>query len=282
MPMLALEPNAQISSSTDSPWLNLNVDEVMKRLDVLGNDPSLIDQDALPLCNEATFYHHVLQHNLQHNVRTVITAAQDLLKHGTCALGDLKITAGSSLLQSDYPKLLTKLQADWMLLTALCDSFHLGGHDYAGKPNRGSGSTYKKRIDWYEKSGLYKNKGIQDFDLAPLLLSSSDKMEIITTMNKAVADNSGRVHISLDITEAMIRTDRLEKHTISLEPNPPFDPSRPEGPRLVLDPNNGLTFTYWSWGKNHNWSELLVPPPFFMTIDAFFTNLDSVVIAPYD
>jgi hypothetical protein len=276
--MLALAPNAQISTSTKSSWKHLDEKTVMDRLNELSNTPNganLIDQGANSLCGEATFYHHIIQRAPE----KFFTMGEALFRDGICRLGELKINPRPKLKNANYSTIKDEYvsttpnfipvppQADWMLLTALRDSHNFWSHDYEGRPDqtKAEGSTFKERYRWYKQSGLYKNEEVQDL-LNPLDLSASEEIELVNAITKTRSN-----HISMDINEAMIRTGFDGQHTISLESPLLYDPL-----------TNSVTFTYWSWGGKHNWDEFLAPKPLFMTINHFVTNLDSVVIAPYD
>jgi hypothetical protein len=269
--MLALDPNAQVLSSPKSAWPHLDAEEVIARLLVLMKYPNMINQGALGLCGEATFFHHVLQRDPYQ----VFATALDLLNNGVGKLGDLKITPHKRLRHANYPKNKAAYvpqgehktpyppQADWMLLTALRDTFNTF-HHYEGRPEQSmaESSTAEERVKWYDQCGLYIRSEIHPVDPGPL-----DTIEVI----KKALEKTNTNHISLNIKQAMIRAGK-RNHTISLESE-------------IDVINNSVKFQYWSWGfDNFDCNYFLTPthdPTPFMTVKKFMDNFLSAIIAPY-
>lgn len=237
--MIALAPNAQITSSTKSSWPRLDEKTVIDRIDELKKHPNLIDQGALGLCGEAAFFHHVLQR------RPILfgSMAKLLFMDGIGFIGDLVIRPDwifPDLRNADYPAIVAARlieqaldptlasippQADWMVLSALRDSEN-AFLDYQGTPQEtiSDGSYFEDELfQWYKKSGLYTLVTLDtDTDLAHV------KTSVLKTTNN---------HIALRVNIEMIQVD-TGNHIISLE-----------SPLLIDEVNDSVIFDYWTWGE---------------------------------
>lgn len=244
--MLASAPDVNLPSSLPSSWPHLNEQIVINRIGALKANPNLIDQGALGLCGEAAFFHHVLQ-------RCPIrfgAMAKLLFMDGTGWLNDLKIHPDSDLRNADYPVIVTDRlfeiqealdeeparhlseipdQADWMILSSLCDSENLV-FDFEGGPHEpiAEGTYFWQMKKWYLKSKLYKTV-------------SAYTNDDITAIQSEILKTNGN-HITLNIKTKMISESYgfFERHFITLE-SP-----------LIIDPiNDSVSFTYWTWGRNY-------------------------------
>jgi hypothetical protein len=223
--MLALEPKAQVQSSAKSVWPHLDADTVMNRVDALKKNPNLINQGALGLCGEATFYHHVLQR------RPILfgSMAKLLFMDGIGFIGDLMIKPDDDLLEADYIQIAANSpgvppQTDWMVLSALRDTEN-EFLDFQGTPEEdwSDSSDIGERYWWYQKSKLYTHVRLDtDTDLAHIMAS------LLKTPSN---------HVALRVKEEMLQPG-IGRHVISLESALVFD--------LALAT---VTFNYWTWGN---------------------------------
>lgn len=261
--MIALEPTVQIPASTKSVWPHLNADTVLNRLDELRQDPNLIDQGALGLCGEATFFHHVLRRDPV----GFVAMAQVLLMSGIGVLGKLVIRPDFDLRLANYPMIdaarvaeialdprLAPMppQADWMVLSALRDTEN-ELWDFEGTPGESvaEGSNFQELFEWYQKSELYTSVIIdEDTDLAHV------KTSILKTPSN---------HIALRIRVTMIQTG-TGNHIISLA-----------SPFVIDEVNQKVTFTYWTWGRSASDPKNTAT----LTLNAFTNTYLGAIIATF-
>lgn len=217
------------AGGTKSRWPNLDKTTVMNRLEALRNDADLIDQAALGLCGEATFYHHVIQRD----PAKFYSMATALYGAGIGFIGKLKIDPDSDLRSADYSGIVAKrgnkkppipVQADWMLLSALRDTEN-EFLDYEGTPEESMalGSDFSERFDWYVKSQLYTS------------VTKDDDTDFSHVTNNLI--KTANNHISLRIDVALIQPGSTGGHVIALE-----------SPFVFDEANDKVTFDYWSWG----------------------------------
>jgi hypothetical protein len=291
--MLALEPNALILSSDERFWWYLDVHVVMDRVNELVNNADLINQGALGLCGEATFYHHIFQRAPDR----VFPMAETLLHKGFVVLGKQEIRPRLTLLKADYPAITAAYvpkpthytpmppQADWMLLTALRDTYNVLSHHYEGRQDQSAaeGSTLQQKFEWHKNSELYSD-GV--FPI-PELGGSVTKAVIFRDLKKKPNN-----HISMDVDLAMIRGGQTGCHTISLESVLTF--KNASGDQITTEdydelPNNfvysTVSFKYWSWGDqprpNNYWLTDAHDPTVVLTFDDFVKYFDGAIVAPY-
>jgi hypothetical protein len=255
--MLAIQPSAKLSAAMKSSWPHLDADTVMKRVDVLKNNPNLIDQGALGLCGEATFFHHILQRD----PLGFVAFAKLMFMDAVGFVGNFKIqpdTGMFNLTDADYGAIVAARgttyppippQADWMVLSALRDSEN-EILDYQGSPseNFADGSDFLELFQWHQKSGLY----------------TSVTMDVNTDLYHASANviKDASTHIALRIKEAMIQPGDAY-HIISLE-----------SPMTVNLQNSTVSFDYWSWAY---------PSPLTLTLTytQFTDNYLGAIIAKF-
>jgi hypothetical protein len=238
MPMLALDPNVQIPTASKSSWTGLDEKTVMNRIDELKHDANAIEQGSLGLCGEAAFFHHVLQ--LQPALFG--SMAKSLFMTGWGFLKDITIHPRPGLLNNNYLTIRAAdrsipSQADWMVLSALCDSsnYVLG---FTGEAHEEIASmTFPDTLmSWYEKCGLYKSVSVDGWgvDLIGLGLGTN----LATYLANVV--KTERTHITMLIRRVMLLpgTNPLILHYITLESAFSFNQS-----------DSTVTFRYWSWGE---------------------------------
>jgi hypothetical protein len=236
--MLALESSLQFAMSTKSSWPHLDEMTVMNRIDELKKDPNLIDQGSLGLCGEAAFFHHALQRN------PVLfgSMAKLLFMDGWGFLKDITIHPDSDLLDKDYSAIRTAdpsipYQADWMVLSALCDSsnyvfdFEGEAHEYVAV------MTYPSTLmNWYKKCGLYNSVSVDGWgvDLVALAAATNPATDLANVVK------TNNTHITMLIRKVMIAPGSNPSilHYITLE-----------SPFLFNQSNSTVTFDYWSWGQ---------------------------------
>jgi hypothetical protein len=233
--MLALEAGAKITSAAKSSWPHLDEHTVMSRVTDLKTNPNLIKQGALPLCGEAAFFHHVLQR------RPLVLGvmAKLLFMDGIGFLGDLVIRPDDDLLNANYGQIVADRgnesppippQADWMMLSALCDTANYL-IDFEGKPQEQvAGITGPSTLrSWYEDSRLYKKVELEL--TTPFSSLESDLANVVKTSS---------THITLLIKTRLINStaNPLEAHYITLETALAFNSSA-----------QTVTFDYWTWGN---------------------------------
>jgi hypothetical protein len=242
------------SGGSKSKWPHLDKATVTTRLQALKADANLVDQGALGLCGEATFYHHVIQRDGD----KFYSCANAVLNAGIGFIGDLKIDPDSDLRHADYGAIVAKRgstkppippQADWMMLAALRDTEN-EFLDYEGTPEESmaEGSDFSERYDWYKKSNLYS---------AVIADDNTDFNHVKTAIVKR-ADN----HISLRIDVALISSGQKGGHVIALE-----------SPFVFDEANDKVTFDYWTWGQPVRKCET--------TIANFKANYKGAIIATF-
>jgi hypothetical protein len=265
--MLALESSLQFATPTKSSWPHLDENTVIDRLLLLAEHPDLIYQGANGLCGEATFFHHLLQRALNKGLFFKMGSA--LFRDGVCSLGELKIDPRPRLLESDYPQIVADRgstlppiapQADWMLLTALRDSFNFWSHHYEGKPEQSSAES-------------------SSVDAPPI-----SKNAIFHTVRKTSTN-----HILLGINLGMIVAGANEEHVISLESELVFKdtlgqviPTNDDSISPSESTNWSVTFDYWTWGEQPRPNNFRLGNNAILTFDGFQTHLRTAIIAPYD
>lgn len=240
--MFASTPDVQQSASLVSSWPHLDEQTVMNRVGALKANPDLLDQGALGLCGEATFVRHVIQRS------PVLFGAMAklLFMDGWGFVHDLAIHPDSDLRNANYGAIVaartTEIaqaltenparylgpmppQADWMILSSLCDSENVV-LDFEGGPHEwlSWGSFYWQYDDWYLKSKLYN--AVTKYDDNNVASIQSD---VIKTHNN---------HIILSIYTHMIDKTATGRHIISLE-----------SPILIDVLNDNVSFDYWTWGE---------------------------------
>jgi hypothetical protein len=284
--MLALESSLQFVTSTKSSWPHLDENTVIDRLRFLAEHPNLIYQGANGLCGEATFYHHLLQRAV--NKGLFFTMGSALFRDGVCNVGELKIDPRPRLLESDYSQIVTDRgstlppiapQADWMLLTALRDSFNFWSHHYEGKPEQSSAesSSVADQLKWYRRCRLYRSSEV-DFVATTHDAPPISKNAIFHTVRKTSTN-----HILLGINLGMIVAGTDEDHAISLESELVFKdtlgqviPTDDDSISPSESSNWTVSFSYWTWAQE---------PP-YATVDMSFDNfskyLHAAIVAPYD
>lgn len=251
--MLACEPNVQITSSMKSSWPHLDEKIVMSRLDDLKRNPNLVNQGSLGLCGEAAFFRHVLQRR----PTLFVHAAKLLFAEGWGFVNNLVIHPDSDLRNADYSAIVaafpTKVippQADWMVLSALCDTENLI-LDFEGTPaeNYADGTYFFQMSKWYQKSQLYTLVTKDEDD---------DLIHIKTSVLKT-ANN----HIVLNIRTAMIQPGSIGRHFITLE-----------SPFLIDEQNDSVSFDYWTWGH-------ATVDSASVTVENFTNNYLGAIIATF-
>jgi hypothetical protein len=253
--MLAIEPKAHIASTKKSSWLHLDETTVMNRVEVLKKYPNLINQGALGLCGEAAFFRHVLQR------RPLLfgVMAELLFMDGWGFVGDLVIHPDSDLRDADYPQIVADRgstfppipeQADWMVMSALCDTENLI-LDFEGTPSESyaDGAYFSQMVQWYRKSRLYTSvTQDDDTDLAHV------KTNVLKTANS---------HIVLWIRTAMIQSGSSGRHFITLET-----------PMVIDEQHDSIYFDYWTWGHATSDGASL-------TVTKFMDNYLGAIIATF-
>jgi hypothetical protein len=251
--MIALESNAQLPTSIGSVWPHLDANTVMNRIAVLKSNPNLIKQGSLGLCGEAAFFHHVLKRN----PIVFSSMAKLLFMDGWGFVGNLTIHPDSDLRNADYAAIVAAFptktippQADWMVLSALCDTGNLI-LDFEGKPdeNYADGAYFSQILTWYEKSQLYTLVEKDDDD---------DLNHIKTNVIKR-ANN----HIMLFIKTAMIHPTSSGRHFITLET-----------PFIIDEANDSVYFDYWTWGNPTSTGAIL-------TVAEFTNNYLGAIVATF-
>jgi hypothetical protein len=261
--MIALEPTVQIPASAKSVWPHLNADTVLNRLDELRQDPNLIDQGALGLCGEATFFHHVLRRDPV----GFVAMAQVLLMSGIGVLGKLVIRPDFDLRLANYPMIdaarvaaialdptLAPMppQADWMVLSALRDTEN-EILDFEGTPGESvaEGSNFQELFEWHQKSELYTSVTKDE---------NTDLAHVKTSVLKTPSN-----HIALRIRVAMIQSG-TGNHIISLA-----------SPFMIDEVNKKVTFTYWTWGRSASDPKNTAN----LTLNAFTNTYLGAIIATF-
>jgi hypothetical protein len=237
--MLALQSTTTFSSTLKSSWPHLDEKTVMNRVDLLKKNPNQITQAGLPCCAEAAFFHHVLQR------RPVVfdTMAKLLFKTGIGFIGDLVIRPDEDLLEADYAQSVLDNdagdlpeQADWMVLSALCDTTNI--FDFEGTPGElvagASGGLPTTVRDWYQKSKLYKSVELEIS--VPFTSPDEDLVKVVKTANN---------HITLLIRMPMLKSlmssspSSATLHYITVEKAFTFDTTL-----------KTITFDLWTWGES--------------------------------
>jgi hypothetical protein len=184
-------------------WPSLNKALVVARLNDLKGNANLFDQGNVGLCTAAAFYHHTIQKDpLQFHL-----FATGLYAQGLGFLGKLKIASGDDLRNMDYNILANRFgtmppQADWMLMSALCDSANWF-FDFEGTPDEDTAinTSAGEMSDWYRQTGFY----------ATIAFSKDRDIKEIKKIKKT-ADN----HISLWVAIRLLGDARNSTHMINL------------------------------------------------------------------
>lgn len=227
-PTSAGELSAGGPLTTRKAWPKLNEDVVITRIRDLTANANLINQGTVGLCTAAAFFHHIIQKESA----KFDSFAKALYGGGIGFLGNLKVNPSVDLRNADYAALAARFpgmppQADWMLMSSVRDSFNWL-LDFEGAPDEETAmSTSAKELsDWYTRTGFYSN----------VTYDGSDRSLTRIKAIKKTATN----HVALWIDIALIQPSQLgkEAHILTLE-----------GPIVIDEVNNQITFDYWTWGQ---------------------------------
>lgn len=218
----ATSPSAPLT--TRKAWPKLDGNTVLTRIEKLSGNANLFDQGAVGLCTAAAFFHHIIQKNSSE----FESFAKSLYGAGLGFLGKFKIAPDSDLRNVDYSALATKFpglppQADWMLMSSIRDSENWF-FDFEGAPDESTAiSTSAKELsEWYKKTGFYSD----------VTYSDNRSLASIKAIQKTASN-----HIAIWIKIPLLQPGTAT-HIITLE-----------GPIKIDEPNDNVTFDYWTWGQ---------------------------------
>ncbi|BBH18671.1 hypothetical protein Back11_00160 [Paenibacillus baekrokdamisoli] len=210
--------------TTRKAWPKLDSSTVLTRINDLKGNANLFDQGKVGLCTAAAFYHHVIQKN----ATEFELFAKALYGGGIGFLGKLKVNPGSDLRNTDYSALAAEFpgmprQAEWMLMSSVRDSENWF-FDYEGAPDESTSikTSAIELSEWYTKTGFYSG----------VTYSDDTSLAKIKAIQKTATN-----HIALYIRIPLLQPG-TSTHIITLE-----------GPITIDEPNDKVTFDYWTWGQ---------------------------------
>ncbi len=245
------------SESPESPltarkaWPKLDSNQVLTRIHDLADNANLFNQGAIGLCTTAVFYHHIIQKEPQE----FTSFANALYGAGIGFLGALKVSPDYDLRNADYASLAAQStnfppQADWMLMASIRDSENWF-FDYEGAADESTAmrTSAKELSEWYISTKFYSSVEYDDF-------TDGASLEDIESILKTPSNQ-----IVLWIRTALLQ-EGDGSHVISLE-----------GPIAIDEPNDKITFDYWTWGQPVKTGEF--------KISDFKANLWGAITARY-
>jgi hypothetical protein len=216
--------------TTRKAWPKLDSNTVLTRIHDLKGNANLFDQGAVGLCTAAAFFHHIIQKN----PTEFESFANSLYGAGLGYLGKFEIKPDSDLRNADYAALAAEFpgmppQADWMLMSSVRDDENWF-FDFEGAPDESTAikTSAEELSSWYKETGFYSKVTFRDDSDSDLLFPLAN----IKTIKKTATN-----HIALWINTALLQPGD-GTHMITLE-----------GPIKIDEPNDKVTFDYWTWGQ---------------------------------